>query len=514
MNDVSYTDLLIIGGGINGVGIARDAAGQGVKVVLCEKGDLGCGTSSASTKLIHGGLRYLEHYEFGLVSAALKEREIILNAAPHIVRPLRFILPQSPDVRPNWLVRVGLFLYDFMGVRRRLPKSGSLDLRETLYGESLNPSLKKAVYYSDCWVDDSRLVILNAIDAAKLGARILPRTECVFAEPNQTGEGWSVTLVDRKDKSKKTIHAKILINAAGPWAGHCLSDIIQGLPKPILRLVRGSHIVVPQLFDHESAYIFQNPDNRIVFAIPYERKYTMIGTTDCDFSGDLDKVQATQDEIEYLCETANNFFLRKISYQNVVWSFSGVRPLLEDGSGSPDKVTRDYRLDLKKTAGGEISVSVFGGKLTTYRKLAEQVIDKVGTVFEIRKPSWTSSAPLPGGEMPEADIDKFIETAASKFQWLPANLLRRYVTSYGTSIDLLLDGATRLDDLGALIGPDLFELEVKYLITHEWAQTAEDILWRRTKLGLNFNKRETKHLQSWLELNTPQFGLLEFNKDQ
>jgi len=508
MRDSNDTDLLIIGGGINGVGIARDAAGRGARVILCEKSDLGSATSSASSKLIHGGLRYLEHYEFGLVRSALKEREVILNSAPHIVRPLRFILPQSPNVRPAWLIRIGLFLYDHLGARRRLPKSGSLDLAGTPYGMPLNPNLKKAVYYSDCWVDDSRLVILNAIDAAKLGARILTRTECVCAEPSQTGNGWSVTLVNKEDRSKQKIRAQIIINATGPWVEHCLSEVIQGLPKQALRRVRGSHIVVPRLFDHESAYIFQNPDNRIVFAIPYEQKFTMIGTTDSDFDGDLDAVRIKAEEIEYLCETANRFFVQKISNDNVVWSFSGVRPLLDDGSGSADRATRDYRLDLKKSASGAISLSILGGKLTTYRKLAEQAIDKLGTVFDFRKLAWTLTASLPGGNMPGANIDAFIESTARKFPWLPDSLLRRYVTSYGTYVELLMDGAMCLNGLGILLGPDLYEREVQYLVTNEWVRTAEDILWRRTKLGLNIDKAGAVQLQRWLDLNIPELGLI------
>ena len=301
-NNEFDTDILIIGGGINGAGIARDAAGRGLKVTLCEKGDLGSGTSSTSTKLIHGGLRYLEHYEFGLVRAALKEREVILNAAPHIVRPMRFILPQSPGVRPAWLIRLGLFLYDHLGARKRLPSSGSLNLIGTPYGEPLQPHLRKAAYYSDCWVDDSRLVILNALDAQAHGASILTRTECVDAKSDQTSGGWLATLHNSRDGSLQKLNARVIINAAGPWAKSCLFDVIKGLSAPLIRLVRGSHIIVPELFDHDNAYIFQNPDRRIVFAIPYEKNFTMIGTTDEDFDGDLDSVAASTQEIIYLCE--------------------------------------------------------------------------------------------------------------------------------------------------------------------------------------------------------------------
>jgi glycerol-3-phosphate dehydrogenase len=495
------TDILIIGGGINGAGIARDAAGRGLKVTLCEKGDLGGATSSASTKLIHGGLRYLEQYEFGLVRAALREREVILNAAPHIVRPMRFILPQSPGGRPAWLIQIGLFLYDHLGARKRLPSSGSLNLVGTPYGEPLKPHLQKAAHYSDCWVDDSRLVVLNALDAQTRGATILTRTKCISATPNQTGSGWLATLSNSKDGSSQQLHAQVIVNAAGPWARSCLSDVIKKLKAPLMRLVRGSHIVVPKLFDHDNAYIFQNPDRRIVFAIPYEQSFTMIGTTDEDFDGDLDSIAPSTQEITYLCDTANRFFAQHTTADDIVWSFSGVRPLLEDGSGHAEKVTRDYRLDLQETGTGAVALSVLGGKITTYRKLAEQAVSKLSSLFDIEDEAWTSAAPLPGGDVPDANIDKFIEITAHKFPWLPVDLLRRYTISYGTRISLLLDGVTCMDDLGATLAPNLFECEVRYLVTHEWACTAEDILWRRTKLGLHADKPSVIRLQNWLNSN-------------
>ncbi len=500
-NNEFDTDILIIGGGINGAGIARDAAGRGLKVTLCEKGDLGEGTSSSSTKLIHGGLRYLEHYEFGLVRAALKEREVILHAAPHIVRPMRFILPQSPGVRPAWLIRLGLFLYDHLGARKRLPGSGSLNLIGTPYGKPLQPHLQKAAYYSDCWVDDSRLVVLNALDAQAHGASILARTECVNAKSDQTSGGWLATLRNSKNGSLRKLHARVIINAAGPWAKSCLFDVIKELSAPVMRLVRGSHIVVPKLFDHDNAYIFQNPDRRIVFAIPYEQNFTMIGTTDEDFDGDLDSVAASTQEINYLCETANRFFAQRISTDDIIWTFSGVRPLLEDGSGHAEKVTRDYRLDLQKTKNGAVALSILGGKITTYRKLAEQAISKLSATFDTENRAWTSTAILPGGDLPGANINKFMEVTAHEFPWLPHNLLYRYVTSYGTRISLLLDGMTRLSDLGVELAPSLFECEVRYLVTHEWAFTAEDILWRRTKIGILTDTPTTVNLQNWLNSN-------------
>ena len=495
------TDILIIGGGINGAGIARDAAGRGLRVTLCEKEDLGGGTSSASTKLIHGGLRYLEHYEFGLVRAALKEREVILNAAPHIVRPMRFILPQSPGVRPAWLIQLGLFLYDHLGARKRLPGSGSLNLTGTPYGKPLQPYLKKAAFYSDCWVDDSRLVVLNALDAQAHGATILTRTKCVSATPDSAGGGWHATLSNSKDDSIQQLRSRVIVNASGPWAKSCLFNVIDGLSTPLMRLVRGSHIVVPKLFDHDNAYIFQNPDRRIVFAIPYEQRYTMIGTTDEDFRGDLDTVTPSTQEIIYLCETANRFFSQQITSDDIVWSFSGVRPLLEDGSGNAEKVTRDYRLDLQTTVDGAVALSVLGGKITTYRKLAEQAVSKLSTIFNTKK-AWTSNVPLPGGNIPDSNIDKFIEITAQKYPWLPHDLLCRYAISYGTRITILLNGMTCLNDLGAELAPDLFECEVQYLVTHEWAFTVEDILWRRTKLGLQTDAHTTTILRNWLSSNT------------
>ena len=491
-------DLLIIGGGINGVGIARDAVGRGLDVVLCEKGDLAGGTSSASTKLIHGGLRYLEHYEFKLVRSALSEREVLLNAAPHIVSPLRFILPQSPGVRPAWLIRIGLFLYDHLGGRERLPGSGSITLAGTPYGAPLKPELQKAAYYSDCWVDDSRLVSLNALDAYERGATILTRTECVQATPDPDGQGWQVTLLDHNDASRRQMHVRVVVNAAGPWAERCLGEVIDGVPATVMRLVRGSHIVVPKLFDHDSAYIFQNPDRRIVFAIPYEHDFTMIGTTDDDFNGDLDHVKASEYEVDYLCETANRFFARPIIKADIVWTFSGVRPLLGGGGDQAREVTRDYRLDLQRTQSGSAILSVLGGKITTYRKLAEQAVSKLDTIFNTGKAAWTATAALPGGDIANADIDAFIIKTTQTYPWLPEELIHRYARAYGTRLSVLLDGATSLDGMGAQFCPGLYEREVRYLVDHEWAEAAEDILWRRTKLGLYADHDTVPRLQDWL----------------
>lgn len=490
-------DVLIIGGGINGVGIARDAVGRGLKVILCEKGDLAGGTSSASTKLIHGGLRYLEHYEFGLVRAALSEREVLMGNAPHIIWPLRFILPQSPGVRPAWLIRIGLFLYDHLGARKRLPGSGAISLTGSPQGDCLKPELTKAAYYSDCWVDDARLVALNAIDARERGADILTRTECVRAKPQ--GAGWRATLADCRAGTERDVNVRVVVNAAGPWAEKCLTDVIDGAHVTPLRLVRGSHVIVPKMFDHDDAYIFQNPDKRIVFAIPYERDFTMIGTTDDDFNGSLDDVRASEREIDYLVETTNRFFISPITRDDIVRSFSGVRPLLGGGTDDAKEVTRDYRLDLRKTESGAPVLSILGGKITTYRKLAERAVTKLGEVLNVSPDSWTAAAPLPGGDVPGGDIDAFDRKLAEEYPWLPVTQRQRYVHTYGTRSRSLLGDASGLADLGQGFGAGLYEREVRYLMAEEWAVTAEDILWRRTKLGLHGSAGMADDLQCWLD---------------
>lgn len=493
-------DLLVVGGGINGTGIARDAQGRGLSVLLCEQGDLGCATSSASTKLIHGGLRYLEHYEFKLVRDSLSEREVILAAAPHIVRPLQFTLPHTRGLRPAWLIRLGLFIYDHLGKRKRLAGSGSVDLTLGPYGEPLVPELKKGFHYSDCSVDDSRLVILNALDASELGATILTRTRCVSARPD--GSGWLATLVGNDGGPEQAIRAKAIVNAAGPWAEQYLHDVVTDFSVPSLRLVKGSHIVVPRLFNHDSAYIFQNPDGRIVFAIPYERDFTLIGTTDVDFDGDPGEVTSSADEIEYLCVAANSYFNRKITPDDVAWSYAGVRPLLSDGSDRAAKVTRDYRLDLQKTKGGAPLLSVFGGKITTYRKLAELALEKLEAVLDIPRGPWTGESFLPGGDVEGGDMASFVVAMEKRFSWLPDNLLHRYAAAYGTRILVLLEGAASMQDMGVHFGADLYEREACYLISHEWARTAEDILWRRTKRGLHGGEDVKHALDAWLLKNS------------
>ena len=497
-------DLLIIGGGINGTGIARDAAGRGLSVVLCEKGDLGSATSSASTKLVHGGLRYLEHYEFRLVREALAEREVLLAAAPHIIHPLRFILPQSPGLRPAWLIRLGLFIYDHLEKRRRLPGSGALALAGTPFGAPLLPELTNAVHYADCSVNDSRLVVLNAMDADERGATILPRTRFVGADPLGNDEGWRVTLSSAslgEGGAETIIHARAIVNASGPWAERCLHDAIGGLDSPVMRLVRGSHIVVPKLFDHDNAYIFQNIDRRIVFAIPFERDFTLIGTTDVDFHGDLDAVSPSDAEVDYLCAAINRFFINKTSPDDVVWSFSGVRPLLGSDGGRAEEVTRDYRLDLQRTKEGVAALSVLGGKITTYRKLAERALEKLATVMDIPAQPWTASVPLPGGDITDADMAAFSMSAQKNYPWLPGDLLARYINTYGTRISKLLGEATGIKDMGQDFGGGLYEREARYLVNCEWANSVEDILWRRTKLGLRADHNTETALGEWLRAN-------------
>lgn len=479
-------DLLVIGGGINGAGIARDAAGRGLSVLLCEQGDLAGGTSSASTKLIHGGLRYLEHYEFGLVRKALQEREILLRAAPHIIWPLRFVMPHNAGLRPRWLIRAGLFLYDHLGKRELLPASRAIDLKTHCAGHALKPDMKQGFVYSDAWVEDARLVVLNALDAYERGATILSRTRCNVA--SRGADGWQATL-EGADGAFRTVHARAIVNAAGPWAVDVLRGVLGTPSDRHLRMAKGSHIVVKKLFDHDHAYILQNPDQRIVFAIPYERDFTLIGTTDVEYTGDPAAASISADETAYLCEMASRYFVEPVTPADVVWSYSGVRPLLEDESGDLSSVTRDYALEFDAAGDRAPLLSVFGGKITTYRKLAEEAMDMLAPAFAASRSrvrtAWTADAPLPGGDIANADFTGFLERTMRAFPWLPATLLHRYARAYGTRVATLIATAESLADLGADYGDGLYEAEIKYLIEHEWAMTADDILWRRSKLGLH-----------------------------
>jgi glycerol-3-phosphate dehydrogenase len=485
-------DIAIIGGGINGCGIARDAAGRGLSVYLCEQNDFASSTSSASTKLIHGGLRYLEFYEFRLVREALIERERLLKIAPHVIRPLRFILPHHAGLRPRWLLRLGLFLYDRLGSRKILPASTSVKLSGSPYGTPLKDSYRAGFEYSDCWVDDARLVILNAMDAAARGADLHPRTKCVSAR--RDGGLWRVAVEGPGNRSE-TILARCLVNAAGPWVGHVLHDQMKiNAPAPI-RLVKGSHIVVPKIFTHDRAYIFQNADNRIIFAIPYEGDFTLIGTTDLDFRDDPAKVAATPEEIDYLCASASEYFKKPVTAGDVVWTYSGVRPLYDDGEANAQETTRDYVLDLDAPEQQAPLLTIFGGKITTYRRLAEEVLHRLSRHLPVRKP-WTSTAALPGGDFPIAAVETEVERLKLAYPFLTPDHARRLVRAYGTRADLILGGAQRMEDLGRVFGPNLTEAEVLYLMQNEWAQTAEDVLWRRSKIGLRIDAEDQTALEN------------------
>jgi glycerol-3-phosphate dehydrogenase len=488
-------DLAIIGGGVNGCGIARDAAGRGASVVLFEQNDLASATSSASTKLIHGGLRYLEHYEFRLVREALMEREVLWATAPHIVWPLRFVLPHHKGLRPAWLLRLGLFLYDHIGGRKLLPPTRTLDLRQDAAGKPLKGDDATAFEYSDCWVEDSRLVVLNAADAAARGAQVHTRTKVVAAD--RVDGLWQVTT--ENEAGRDTITAKALVNAAGPWVGEVLGGVVRSNTKAAVRMVQGSHIVVGKLFEHERCYIFQNGDGRIVFAIPYERDFTLIGTTDRDYRGDPAKAAATPDEIAYLCAAASEYFREPITPDHVVWTYSGVRPLYDDGASKAQEATRDYVLTLDAPTGEAPLLSVFGGKITTYRRLAEAAIEKLSPhAGWARRPAWTKTGTLPGGDFPVAGFEALVAEIASAHPWLARKTASRLVRAYGTKARAVMAGAASAADLGRHFGADLYEREVAYLIASEWARRADDVLWRRGKLGLRMTAQERQALDDFM----------------
>jgi glycerol-3-phosphate dehydrogenase len=485
-------DLLVVGGGINGAGIARDAAGRGFSVVLCEQDDLAAHTSSASTKLIHGGLRYLEDFHFALVRKALQERAVLLRIAPHIIRPLHFVMPHAPHLRPAWMIRAGLFLYDHLGPRARLAGSTAIDLRTHIAGQPLQTPYRRGFVYSDGQVDDARLVVLNALDAQQRGAAILLHTRCSRLAPH--AGGWSATLAN--SAGSQVIEARAVVNATGPWVGGFLTDALPGRATHELRLVKGSHVVVPRLFAHRYAYIFQNEDRRVVFAIPYEHDFTLIGTTDLDYHGDPAAVHIEAAEIAYLCALANRYFRQQISPADVLWSYSGVRPLLADEASDPMSVTRDYALELDQ--GPAPLLSVFGGKITTYRRLAEDAVDLLTAALGRPATPWTARAPLPGGDLPARSFAVFLRTLERRYPWLPPRLRLRYAHAYGTRIERVLGGATRLSDLGAEVLPQLHVCELEYLWREEFAAGAEDILWRRTKLGLHLLGADLTPLERWL----------------
>ena len=489
-------DLLVIGGGINGVGIARDAAGRGLPTLLAEQNDLASGTSSASSKLIHGGLRYLEQFEFRLVREALAEREVLLRAAPHLVHPMRFVMPHMPELRPAWMIRTGLFLYDYLARRQTLPGSHGTDLRAAPYGAGLKPGLARGFVYSDCWVDDARLVIANARAAARLSACMLTRTACVCAR--REGRWWRVMLRDEQGR-QTNVAARALVNAGGPWVRTILAEVVRQPVTFGLKLVKGSHIVVPKLYDGKHAFILQNDDRRVVFVYPYEQRYTLIGTTDVELQGDPGSCTAGEDEIDYLCRAANRYFSRQVKQGDVVWSYCGIRPLFDDGSTNPSAVTRDYVLRVDGEIDDAPLLSVFGGKITTYRKLAEHALARLAPWFSRMPGGWTSAAPLPGGEL---DGDDFTQFAAARvprdFPWLPASLCDALARRHGKNVYEVLDGAAHVGDLGQNFGADLYAREIDYFIQQEWARTAEDVLWRRTKAGLHLTPVQQQALSAYV----------------
>ena len=513
-------DVLVVGGGINGAGIARDLAGRGWRVMLVEKDDLAAHTSSSSTKLIHGGLRYLEHKAFGLVRKALQEREVLLRSAPHIMRPLRFVMPHDAAMRPAWLIRLGLFFYDHLAKREILPASRGIKLRGHPLGVPLQERFTQGFVYSDGWVDDARLVVLNAMDARERGAEVLTGTRCVRAV--RGSEGWTVELERGLPGQEQhcTVRAKALVNAAGPWARQFLDEVAQAPPGQALtthrlRLVKGSHIVVPRVFAHEHAYIFQAPDGRIIFAIPYEGRFTLIGTTDVEVPAMPDKASISQGEVHYLCEQASRYFKQPIQPADVLWSYAGVRPLLEDAAADASAVTRDYVLETSMDAAP--LMTVWGGKITTYRKLAELAADQIAEMLAAQAPgktgAWTEQAVLPGGDLSswslapvkgsDLGLTAFVGRAQARYPWLPVPTLRRWAQAYGTRMEAIIGQANSPTDLGMTGVPGLFVAELRYLVEHEWALTLDDVLWRRSKLGLHLTAEQQGLVQGWLDTLVP-----------
>jgi len=492
-------DIAIVGGGINGCGIARDAAGRGLSVHLSEMDDLGSATSSASTKLIHGGLRYLEYYEFRLVRESLIEREVLWRLAPHLVRPLRFVLPHHKGLRPWWFLRLGLFIYDHLGGRKVLPGTKDLDLRSGPLGEPLGDEFVKGFEYSDCWVDDSRLVVLNAVDAAEKGAVIATQSRCRTARRN--GNEW-ILKIENGRKGESEIRARILVNASGPWVSRFIEESLQRPPPEHVRLVKGSHIVVRRLFGHDQPYIFQNPDGRVIFAIPYERDFTLIGTTDDDFEGDPSGVSIAADEIDRLCGEASRYFTQNVAPNDVVHSFCGVRPLYDESGSRAQAAKRDYVLKVEAD-GGPPLLNIFGGKITTYRKLAEHTLEKLSPFLPGLKGAWTKDFPLPGGDFPIGGRQALTGRLGKSHPYLDGHHARRLIDAYGTRAERLLEGVSDAAGLGERFGADLFAREVAYLMDGEWALNAADVVWRRSKLGLRMADEEIARLDAWMRGRRP-----------
>lgn len=496
MNDQKMIDLLVVGGGVNGAGIARDAAGRGMSVLLCEKEDLAEGTSSRSGKLVHGGLRYLEYYEFRLVRESLIEREVLLNSASHIIWPMRFVLPHSPNDRPAWLIRIGLFLYDHLGGRKKLPGTRTLNLRRDPEGAALDDQYKLGFEYSDCWVDDARLVILNAVGAAEKGAEICTRTECVKAV-RESG-AWTVDLKNVKTGEITSLRARAICNAAGPWVNRVVGTVKDTKSRRNVRLVKGSHIIVPKFWEGQHAYLVQNDDKRVIFINPYEGDKALIGTTDIPYEGRPETVTADESEIEYLLGAVNRYFKEKLRRSDVLGTFSGVRALFDDGKGNPSAVTRDYEFDLDESDGVPL-LNVYGGKITTFRKLSEHALQKLSQYFPEMGGNWTRNVPLPGGDIESADFVRFIDVLRQRYPWLPRTLLWHYGRLYGTRTHDLIGEAKQVKDLGRHFGNELYAAEAKYLVKNEWAQSANDVLERRTKHGVHLTEMQKNDFSDWFK---------------
>jgi glycerol-3-phosphate dehydrogenase len=505
--DKGIIDLFVIGGGVNGAGIARDAAGRGLSVVMVEKDDLAQGTSSRSGKLVHGGLRYLEYYEFRLVREALIEREVLLNSAPHIIWPMRFVLPHNPADRPAWLVRLGLFLYDHLGGRKRLPGTRSLNLRTAPEGAPIKPEYTKAFEYSDCWVDDARLVLLNALDARDKGAEILTRTACTTIR--REGPLWDIETTDQRTGAKRRFKARCVVNTAGPWVNDVIGRVAGLNSARSVRLVKGSHIVTRKFWEGRQAYLVQNPDKRVIFINPYQDDLTLIGTTDIPYDGRPEDVAPDGNEIDYLLKSVNRYFKQQLTRGDIVHSFSGVRPLYDDNAENPSAVTRDYIFEVDGDGERAPLLSVFGGKITTFRKLSEHALEKIKPFFPAMGEAWTRRGVLPGGDMPKADFDQFLGDMKKAYPWLPAPVLKHYARLYGSRLTQLLGDARGMGDLGLCFGGVFYEREAYFLISEEWAETAEDILDRRTKHGLKLTDSERAAFIGWMEQRRVQAGAAE-----
>ncbi len=511
-------DIFIIGGGINGCGIARDAAGRGLRVGLAEMSDLAQATSSASTKLFHGGLRYLEYFEVRLVREALIERETLLKAMPHISWPMRFVLPYHRDMRfenttpasrvlsfvmpwmkgrrPAWMIRFGLFLYDNLGGREILPGTKTVDLTQGVEGAPLEDRFTKAFEYSDCWIEDSRLVALNARDAVERGAEVMVRTRVTSAEKD--GDGWAITIEDIDTGATRRVTARMLVNTGGPWVRQIIGEVARVNTPESIRLVRGSHIVTKRLFDHEKCYFFQGTDGRIIFAIPYETDFTLIGTTDADHPDPSAKPECTDEERDYLLNFANGYFKQDLTAEDVVWTYSGVRPLYDDGASSASAATRDYVLKVNESAGAPM-LNVFGGKITTYRRLAESALEKIAPYFDNVPDKWTAGVPLPGGDFPVSGVRNQIDALKARAPFLDDRWAKRLVRAYGTDAALIVGDAAGADDMGRDFGATLTEAEVRWLMTHEFARRAADVVWRRSKLGLRMSADQIAALDAWMQ---------------